>query len=237
MKIVAEIPAHLGSKRVKQKNLRLINGKPLITYAINAAKEATTLSEIYVNSESDVIGDIAKANGVCFYKRRPELAEDHIVSDQFNYDFLENVEADILVMVNPVSPLITGKDIDAVVNYSLEKEFDTVISVKEERLQAFCEGKAINFNPNALLPMTQNIPPIQMCSWAVCVWRAETFIESFESKGYAVFSGKVGFYPLNCISAIKISTEEDFQIAEAMLKVRNLIKSKNLITKGERFRQ
>jgi CMP-N-acetylneuraminic acid synthetase len=222
MKIIGEIPARLGSKRVKQKNLRLIYGKPLISYAINAAKQATTLSEVYVNSESDIIGDIAKANSVRFYKRRPELAEDHIVSDQFNYDFLKNVETNILVMINPVSPLIQGKDIDAVVNYFSQNEFDTVISVKEERLQAFCEGKAINFNPNALLPMTQNIPPILICSWAVCVWRAETFIESFESKGYAVFSGKVGFYPLDPLTAIKISTEEDFQIAEVMLKAKEL---------------
>lgn len=222
MKIVGEIPARLGSKRVKQKNLRLINGEPLITYAIKAAKQATTLSEIYVNSESDIIGNIAKANGVRFYKRRPELAEDHVVSDQFNYDFLKNIETDILVMINPVSPLITGKDIDAVVNYFNQNEFDTVISVKEERLHSFCEEKAINFNPNALLPMTQDIPPIQICSWAVCVWRAETFIETFETKGYAVFSGKVGFYPLDPLTAIKISTEDDFKIAEVMLKIKEL---------------
>lgn len=221
MKIVGEIPARLGSKRIKQKNLRLINGQPLITYAIDAAKHATILSEIYVNSESDVIGDIAKANGVRFYKRRPELAEDHIVSDQFNYDFLKNIETDILVMINPVSPLITGNDIDAVVDYFNQNDFDTVISVKEERLHAFCKGRAINFSPNALLPMTQNIPPVQICSWAVCVWRAETFIESFEQKGHAVFSGKLGFYPLNHISAIKISTEEDIRLAEALLCYKN----------------
>lgn len=221
MRIVAEIPARLNSKRVKQKNLRLINGKPLVTYAITAAKEAETLSEIYVNSESDIFKEIADEYKVKFYKRSPKLAKDEVVSDQFNYDFLKNIETDTLVMINPVSPLITGKDIDAVVNYFKQNEFDTVLSVKEERLQAFCEGKAINFNPNALLPMTQNIPPIQLCSWAVCVWRAETFIESFESKGYAVFSGKIGFYPLNHISAIKISTEEDFHMAELLLKLRS----------------
>jgi len=219
-RIVAEIPARLGSKRVKQKNLRLINGEPLISYAINAAKQAKTLAEVYVNSESDVFGEIAGKSGVSFYKRSPELAEDHIVSDQFNYDFLKNTEADVLVMINPVSPLITGGDIDAVVNYFKENDFDTVISVKEEKLQAFCEDKAINFNPDALLPMTQNIPPIQLCSWAVCVWRAETFIRSFESKGHAVFSGKVGFYPLSPLTAIKISTEEDFKFAEIVLRMR-----------------
>lgn len=221
MKIVGEIPARLGSKRVGQKNLRLLNGKPLITYAIDAAKQATALSEIYVNSESDVIGDIAKANGVRFYKRCPELAEDDISSDKFNYDFIKNTGTDILVMINPVSPLITGEDIDAVVNYCIQNEFDTVISVREERLQAFCEGKAINFNPNALLPMTQDIPPIQICVWSVCVWRATTFIKSYEEKGHAVFSGKVGFYPLSIFKSVKISTEEDFLLAEALLYYRN----------------
>ena len=221
MKIVGEIPARLGSKRIEQKNLRLLNGKPLITYAIEAAKQATTLSEIYVNSESDVIGNIAKANGVHFYKRRLELSEDHIVSDEFNYDFLKNIETDILVMINPVSPLITGKDLDDIVSYYLSSNLDTLITVREERLHAFCEGKPINFNPSRLLPMTQNIPPIQICTWSICVWRAKTFIQSYEEKGYAVFSGKIGFYPLSLWKSVKISTEEDFLLAEALLCYKN----------------
>lgn len=221
MKIVAEIPARLGSKRVKQKNLRPINGKPLIYYAINAAKQATGLSEIYVNSESDILGDIAKEYGVKFYKRDPELAKDDVVSDQFNYDFLKNIETDVLVMVNPVSPLITGKDIDDVVTYYKSNDFDTVITVQEEKLQAFCNGEAINFNPEGLLPMTQNIPPVQLCCWSICIWRKTTFMKSFEAKGHAVFSGRVGFFPLNRLSAIKISTEEDFTLAEMLLRIRH----------------
>jgi CMP-N-acetylneuraminic acid synthetase len=221
MKIVGEIPARLGSKRVERKNLRLLNGKPLLAYAIEAAKQATTLSEIYVNSESDTIGDIARAHGLSFYQRRPELAEDHIVSDQFNYDFLKNIETDILVMINPVSPLITGPDIDDIVAYYLSRNFDTVITVREERLQAFCNGQPVNFNPDGLLPMTQKIPPVQLCCWSVCVWRKQTFIEEFEAKGYAVFSGRVGFYPLDPLKAIKISTEEDFQLAQALLRARD----------------
>jgi len=219
MKIVGEIPARLGSKRVKNKNLRLINGKPLISYAINAAKKSKKLSEIYINSESEQIGSVAKKYGVKFYKRKPELAKDNIVSDQFNYDFLKNIETDILVMINPVSPLITEKDIDKVINYFNKNNFDSVITIKEERLQAFCNGKPINFNPKKLLPMTQDISPIQLCCWSVCVWRAKTFIKSFEKNGYAVFSGRVGFFPLNPLKAIKISTEEDFKLAENLLKI------------------
>ncbi|GAH82969.1 unnamed protein product, partial [marine sediment metagenome] len=116
-KIIGEIPARYQSKRIKQKNLKLLAGKPLICYAIEAAKKAETLTEVFVNSESEIIGTIARENGVKFYKRDSSLAKDEIVSDQFNYDFIESTNADILVMINPVSPLITGSDIDEAVNF------------------------------------------------------------------------------------------------------------------------
>ena len=86
-RLVVEIPARMGSKRVKQKNLRLLNGKPMILYAIEAAKRSM-VSEIYVNTESVVIGRFAEDNGVRFYQRDQELAEDTITSDIFNYDFI-----------------------------------------------------------------------------------------------------------------------------------------------------
>ena len=220
-KIVGEIPARLGSKRIEQKNLRLLSGKPLITYAINAAKQATTLSEIYVNSESDIIGKIALDNGVKFYKRDSLLSTDTATSDQFNYDFIKGTNADVLVMINPVSPLIEAEDIDNVVNFFLRNDYDTVITTREEKLQAFCNNKPINFNPHAMLPRTQDIPPIQICAWSICVWRAKTFIQSYEKKGYAVFSGKIGFYPLSLLKSVKVSTEEDFLLAEALLCYKN----------------
>jgi len=220
-KIIGEIPARYGSKRVKHKNLRLLNGKPLISYAIGAAKDATTLSEVYVNTESDLIGKIALDNGVKYYKRKAELASDSATQEQFNYDFIKNTKADILVMINPVSPLITGADIDERVNFFLKNDFDTLITVREEKLQAFCQNKPININLNEQLAKTQDIPPIQLCAWAVSIWRTKTFIESFEKKGYAAFSGKLVLYPIDPLRAIKISTEEDFALAEALLQYKS----------------
>ena len=224
-KIIGEIPARYGSKRVKHKNLRLLNGKPLISYAIKAAKEATTLSEVYVNTESDLIGKIGLDNGVKYYKRKVELADDSSTLDEFSYDFIKNTKADILVMINPVSPLITGADIDERVNFFLKNNFDTLITVREEKLQAFCQNKAININPDEKLPRTQDIPPIQLCAWAICIWRAKTFMKAFETKGHAVFSGKVTLYPMDPLKAIKISTEKDFALAEALLRYKKADKS------------
>lgn len=221
MKFVGEIPARLGSKRVKMKNLRLINEKPMIAYAIEACRDSKRLSEVFVNTESDKIGEVAKVFGAKHYKRSEELSQDHIVSDQFNYDFLKNTDCDAVVMVNPVSPLVLPEDIDAAIEKFERENLDTLVSIKEEKLQSFYQNDAINFDVNALLPMTQNLNPIQLCVWTVCIWRKESFLKAFEEKGHAVFHGNIGFYSIDPLRSIKISEEHDFKLADTLIKARN----------------
>ena len=151
MKIIGEIPARMGSKRVKQKNLRMLDGKPMVAYAIEAALGSSMLDEVYVNTESDILGRVATEYGAKFFKRRPELASDEAKQEEFNYDFIKNTGADVLVMINPVCPLVGSKDIDQVVSFFLENDYDTVISAEEIFQQAFCEGKPVNINPNQFL--------------------------------------------------------------------------------------
>ena len=121
------------------------------------------------------------------------------------------------------------------VEYYLEHDLDTLIAVRDERLHAFyekspvnfnpegavktlCAPQAVNFDPTGPLPMTQNIAPIRICAWTICIWKKETFIGEFESKGHAVFSGKMDFYPMKQHKAVKISTEDDFILAEVLLR-------------------
>jgi len=220
MRIVAEIPARYGSKRVKNKNLKLLNGKPMIAYAINAAKQSKLIHNVYVNTEHDKIGEIATQLGVNYFKRNSDLADDDTTSDEFNYDFLKNVDCDILVMINPVSPLITSNDIDKAIKYYFDKKIDTMISIREEQLQSFMLNKPINFDPDKKLPKTQDINPIQICSWAICIWNKEIFIKHYEEYGHAVFSGEYGFYKLDKITSLKISEPIDFKMAELLLKAK-----------------
>jgi CMP-N-acetylneuraminic acid synthetase len=214
------IPARYGSKRVKQKNLRLLNNKPLIHYVIDASKGSEILTDVYVNTENNIIGNIAIKKGIKYYKRDPSLATDDATLDQFTYDFIKGTNPDVLVMINPICPFTESIDIDNVIRFFLENNYDTVITVSEKKLQSFCNGKSINFDMNGMLPKTQDIYPVQICTWAVCVWQTKTFVESFKKVGYAVFSGKLGFYPLCFPKSIKISDEEDFLLAEKMLHCR-----------------
>ena len=91
MKIIGMIPARLGSTRVKNKNLRMINDKPLIQYIIDSALQSEYLNQIYINSEADIFNEIAKTNNINFYKRDQKLSTDSATNDDFAIDFINNI--------------------------------------------------------------------------------------------------------------------------------------------------
>jgi len=158
--------------------------------------------------------------GADFYKRRPELANDDAKQDEFNYDFLVNNDCETMIMVNPVSPLVEADDIRAAIEMYEHDELDTLIACKQERLHAFYQNEALNFDSTKMLPATQDISSIDICTWTVCLWKRKTFIESYEKEGFAAFSGKVGLFPMNPINTIKISYENDFDLAEHIMQWR-----------------
>ncbi len=221
-KFVAEIPARMNSKRVKKKNIRLLNGKPMIQYAIEACKRSSRIDEVFVNTDSDLIGRIAIDNGVNYYKRSDDLASDTSKQDEFNYDFLKAIDCEFLVMVNPVSPLIESIDIDSAIAHFEDANLDSLISTKKEQLHAFFQGSPLNFCTDTLLPATQDIMPVHICTWNICIWKKEVFIKAYEEFGCATFSGKIGYWAVDPIKAIKISYEEDFRMAEIILKSREM---------------
>lgn len=218
MKIIAEIPARAGSQRVKNKNLRFLNNKPMISYTIHAARKSKLINDVYVNTEDDTIGKCAIEYGAKFYKRSKELASDSAKQEEFNYDFIKGTNADILVMINPVCPLIDEDDIDSAIQYYLDNDYDTLITTHDIKLQSFYEGKPININTEEILQPTQSLNPVRVCTWAITIWRASVFNKCYKDNGYASFSGKLGFFKIDPLKAIKVSYEEDFILAESIIK-------------------
>ena len=218
MSIKVHIIARLGSKRLKHKNIRLLDGKPMMCYAIEAAKNAKSIDEVYLNSDSDQLGAIARAQGIQYYKRKPELAHDNIVLDQLTYDFIQHVDADIVGMINPVCPLTSAQHIEEGLHKFLKEDLDSLLTVREEYLHAFMDGRPLNIDLKSPIPMTQDLSPIQLISWNFCFWKATIFKQHYEKHGHGVFSGKLGFYSMSKTKTIKVSEEADFQLAEALLK-------------------
>ena len=222
MKKVAMIPARLGSKRVPRKNLRLILGKPLIAYIIEAAKESGVFDEIYLNSEAEIFRDIANEYGVKFYHRDPQFSTDSTINDEFALDFIENVEADIVFQLLPTSPLVDGKEIRKFVNGMIEKKVETYVSVVRHQIACLFDGKPINFEPTERHRSSQEMSPVYSYGTVFMGWETKRFRANMLDVGSAYHggAGSIGYFELSGLSTIDIDEEDDFKLAEVAIRAR-----------------
>jgi len=230
MKIVCMIPARLGSKRVKNKNLRLINGKPLISYIINTVKQCGCFDEIYLNSEAMIFEEIADQHGISFYKRPERFATDQSTNDEFALDFIENVPGEILIQVLPTSPLIEAEEIEAFVREILRENCDTLISVENKQIACVYNNKPLNFDKLKVNPPSQTMNPVQAYATALMGWKYEPFRKNMIKYGSAYHGGdgKTGYFELRGLSTIDIDREEDFSLVEAIILSNQLTRKKSI---------
>ena len=215
--IIAMIPARMGSTRLPVKNLALLKGKPLISYAIWAARDSGVFDRIVINSEDKVFSRVATRYGAEFYNRPAEWATSYAKSDNVVYDFIRNNPCKILVWVNSIAPLQTGPEIRGAVRYFLKNRFDSLITVKNENVHAVYGGKPVNFNIKGEFARTQDLKPVQPFVYSLMMWKTETFIRAFEKKGYAILCGKTGYYPVSKLSSVIIKNKEDLMMADALI--------------------
>lgn len=220
-KIVLHIPAREGSKRVPRKNMRHMNGKPMISYTIEAAINSKINADMYVNTDAEEIIEFAASKYPQFktYKRDKNLANDTASSDQFNLDIIEKFQPDTLVMINPVCPLITKDDINKAIKAYRESDCDTLITSESTQMQTFCDGEPVNINVNEQLAPSQENGRITILNWAITIWDAKSFKERMQTKGFAVLGQNRLFLDIDPIKATKVSEEKDFLFAEQLLKV------------------
>ena len=136
--ILAIIPARGGSKGIKRKNMLLLEGIPLIQYTITAAKESSLVTRVIVNSDGEEILSYAREQKTEVLKRPAELAQDNTPMKEVIHhqlDWLkkeENYIPDIIVLLQPTSPLRTSQHIDEALEKMLSTDCDALVSVVEE---------------------------------------------------------------------------------------------------------
>ena len=181
-KILAVIPARGGSKGIPNKNIVDIGGNPLIKYTIDAALESKMLTDCIVSTDSDAIAVVAKACGALVPFKRPEhLSNDKALSLPMMQHAVEFMEAkqgfqyDLVVMLQPTTPLRQAEDIDNAINLLFRKNADSVISVVEVegyhplRMKRVVDGRLINYIDQGHEDMRprQELPPVYIRNGAI----------------------------------------------------------------------
>jgi len=130
MKILIIIPAKLDSKRLKEKNIQLINSKTLIEHSIDYAKKSIYKKTIVVSSESDIVKDIADKNNVKFIRRDKKLCGETEVVDVY-IDIINRIKDkfDFVVALQPDHP-DREHSLDYCLEYLIENNYDDLITIE-----------------------------------------------------------------------------------------------------------
>ena len=134
MNILAVIPARGGSKGIPKKNIRLMNGQPLIAYAIKNGLNSKYITDVVVTTDDKEIEYISKQYGAEVIKRDPKLADDKTTLDPVIYDAMvkdenkKNKKYDIIITLQPTSPVLKTETLDKAIEQFLTSDYDTYIS-------------------------------------------------------------------------------------------------------------
>lgn len=234
MDILGIIPARGGSKGIPGKNIKVIAGKPLIAWTIEAAKKSKLLTRVIVSTDDDKIADVAKKYGAEVPFLRPvNLAEDLSTDVEFlihALDWLksnEGYEPEIVVRLPPTSPLRTVDNIDLGIQKLIDTpEADAVrpiietpkhpykfwkISADGKWLEPFLDKSTTGFDEPQNLPR-QLFPKVYMHTGAMDVIRSKTLREQNSTSGK-----KLAYFFMTPEASINIDHVIDFEFAEFLL--------------------
>ncbi len=226
MKILGIIPARGGSKGVPGKNIREFDGKPLLAYAVEAARESSELSKLVVSTEDQEISEAAK-NLKCevIHRNREMAADNSPVIDAVlqTLNFLKennNEDYDAVLLLQPTAPLRTGRDIDAAVKLlKSNPEKDAVISmVKVEdhhpaRMYSIKEESLVCQMPEYETRNRQELPELYIRNG--CIYLVRTSVLTSEKT--LIPPNKLG-YIMQSNWAVNVDTEMDAILLNELLK-------------------
>ncbi len=229
--IHAWIFARGGSKGLPGKNIKPLKGKPLIAWAIDAARQSRYVSQVFVSTDSEEIAGVAQQYGAVVPFIRPaELASDHAPERlawrhaiDWEQSQSEYPKMDVMVAVPTTTPLRTAADIDACVDLFLEGGAETVIGVTPSERHPSFNMVTLDERHYAQIakPLQQkvhrrqDVPPVYNITTAAYVTTP-----SFVQKAMVYMEGSVRACILPAPCAVDIDTAEDFRLAEWMLSER-----------------
>ncbi len=135
MKVLGVIVARAGSKGIPGKNLKKINGKPLIQYSIEAAQNSKKLTDFIVSTDGEDISIFAKSIGANVPFLRPNDLSDDVISPIYavlhalKFMSTQGKEYDAIMMLQPTAPFRASEDIDGAISLLESTQADSVISV------------------------------------------------------------------------------------------------------------
>lgn len=224
MKNLAVIPARSGSKGISDKNIKDLNGKPLLAYTIEAAQNSNIFDCIHVSTDSELYADIARNLGVDVpFLRSAELSTDAAgTMDAVRFVVNEYINLgqrfETVTILQPTSPLRTSEDIVCAFRLFREKKADSVVSVCETEYSPWlCNILPDNSSLNNFLDLNrvgrrQEMQQYYRVNGAIYIQTTELLMRHGNLYGENSYA-----YIMNKMKSIDIDDEFDFFLAKMLL--------------------
>ena len=221
-KIVAIIPARKGSKGIKDKNIISLNGKPLVAYSINYAKNSNLIDKTFVSTDGKKIASISKKFGAGIIKRPKNISGDSIALEptiSHSIKYIEKnlkYEFDIIVFLQPTSPLRKKNEVDKAIKLLINKGLDTVFSSNNYLPFIWKKNKNSFFPMNFSLFKRKNRQEIYTVNETGSFY---IFTKKMFLKSKNRFGKKISNYASEFLSSVlEIDDYEDYKYISNILK-------------------
>lgn len=228
MKILAIIPARGGSKGVPGKNIKMLGGKPLIAYTIQAAQKAKLLTEIILSTDSDKIIRVAKAYGLEVpFKRPASLATDEsptilTVLHALDYFSENGIYFDAVCILQVTNPFRTSEFIDKAIEKFKNSKADSLISVLKVPhefnphwvFEANTSGNLkISTGESEIISRRQELPTAYYRDGSIYITKTEVLLNQ-----KSLYGKSIAYMEADEKRHINIDTVEDWESAVALAK-------------------
>lgn len=224
--ILTVVPARSGSKRLKDKNIKILNGKPMITWTIEAALGSKYIENVMVSTDSKEYARIAMQYGADVpYLRDKVLSSDtsssfDVIKNIIDFYTNKNINFKYIVLLQPTSPLRNNKHIDEALDLFFAKKANSVISVCEcEHSPLWSNTMPEDGSMDLFLPpkikniRSQDLEKYYRLNGAIYIAKIKEFIQY---KGF--FMPNSFAYKMEPMYSIDVDTDYDFTIANLLLK-------------------
>ncbi len=219
-KLVALLPMKAHSERVRNKNFRILNDKPLFFWILDTLISMPEITQVVINTdarETLKINGLRESERIRIRDRKPELCGDEISMNCILEDDINDVSADLYIMTHTTNPLLSVATIRNALGCFQKaqetKTADSLFTVNRFQTRFYWQdGSAINHDPQNLIP-TQELEP-----W----YEENSNLYLFTTSSFASTQARIGQRPLLFetprLESLDIDTLEDWQLAEAITR-------------------
>jgi CMP-N-acetylneuraminic acid synthetase len=215
-KIIALLPMKANSERVKGKNFRMLAGKPLFQWILDALLENAEIDQVVINTDAKSIlleNGLVESERVLIRERKPELCGDLVSMNLILADDILNVPADVYLMTHTTNPLLTTTTISkALMQFVANKEsHDSLFTVNKIKTRFYREDLSpVNHDPDNLI-RTQDLEPWYEENSCLFIFTKDSF-----DKTKARIGVRPMMYVTPCLESIDIDEPEDWEMASAL---------------------